>query len=119
MGVRLNAHEQWAAFGLSQTETYVFHALWAAPMLLMHGVAFSHRRTGFSEKQVASDLGDGEVAGVTEADPEAMAEAQLVIEDVPLGEHIFEWFLRNKRTEWRDYKTHVSQFEVDRYMRSL
>jgi glutamine synthetase len=36
-----------------------------------------------------------------------------------LGEHIFEWFLRNKRTEWRDYKTHVSQFEIDRYMRSL
>ena len=25
-----------------------------------------------------------------------------------LGEHIFEWFLRNKRTEWRAYKTHVS-----------
>ena len=24
-----------------------------------------------------------------------------------LGEHIFEWFLRNKRSEWRGYKTHV------------
>ena len=36
-----------------------------------------------------------------------------------LGDHIFEWFLRNKRREWRDYKTHVSQFELDRYLRSM
>lgn len=36
-----------------------------------------------------------------------------------LGEHIFEWFLRNKRAEWRRYKTHVSQFEIDTYLRSL
>ena len=25
-----------------------------------------------------------------------------------LGEHIFEWFLRNKRAEWAAYRTHVS-----------
>lgn len=36
-----------------------------------------------------------------------------------LGDHIFEWFLRNKRIEWRTYKTHVSQFEYDRYLRAL
>jgi glutamine synthetase len=36
-----------------------------------------------------------------------------------LGEHIFEWFLRNKRHEWRAYKTHVSVFEHERYLRSL
>ncbi|MEZ5273055.1 MAG: glutamine synthetase family protein [Ilumatobacteraceae bacterium] len=36
-----------------------------------------------------------------------------------LGEHIFEWFLRNKRSEWRAYKTHVSQFELNRYLRTL
>ena len=36
-----------------------------------------------------------------------------------LGEHIFEWFLRNKRKEWQDYKAHVSTFETDRYLRSL
>jgi len=33
-----------------------------------------------------------------------------------LGEHVFEWFLRNKRVEWADYKAHVSQFELDRYL---
>ena len=33
-----------------------------------------------------------------------------------LGEHIFEWFLRNKRAEWADYKSQVTQFEIDRYL---
>lgn len=35
-----------------------------------------------------------------------------------LGEHIFEWFLRNKRNEWRAYKAHVSQWELERYLPS-
>jgi glutamine synthetase len=35
-----------------------------------------------------------------------------------LGEHIYEWFLRNKRAEWSDYKAHVSQFELDRYLKN-
>ncbi len=43
-----------------------------------------------------------------------MEESSLVRET--LGEHIFEWFLRNKRAEWADYKAHVSQFELDRYL---
>ena len=46
-----------------------------------------------------------------------MERSELVHE--ALGEHIFEWFLRNKRTEWRDYKTHVSNFEIDRYLKAL
>lgn len=36
-----------------------------------------------------------------------------------LGSHVFEWFVRNKRDEWAAYKTHVSQFELDRYLRAL
>lgn len=34
-----------------------------------------------------------------------------------LGEHIFEWFLRNRRAEWESYSRHVTQFELDRYLR--
>jgi glutamine synthetase len=33
-----------------------------------------------------------------------------------LGEHVFEWFIRNKRQEWSEYKAHVTQFELDRYL---
>ena len=47
----------------------------------------------------------------------AMEGSELVRE--ALGEHIFEWFLRNKRVEWRDYKTHISQFEFNRYLRAI
>jgi glutamine synthetase len=46
-----------------------------------------------------------------------MERSELVLE--ALGEHIFEWFLRNKRSEWRAYKTHVSAFEHDRYLRTV
>ncbi len=34
-----------------------------------------------------------------------------------LGEHIFEWFLRNRRAEWADYSRSVTPFELDRYLR--
>jgi len=46
-----------------------------------------------------------------------MERSELVRET--LGKHIFEWFLRNKRIEWRSYKTTVTQFERDRYLGSL
>lgn len=46
-----------------------------------------------------------------------MEESTLVNE--ALGDHIHEWFLRNKRSEWRAYKTHVTAFELDRYLTSL
>ncbi len=46
-----------------------------------------------------------------------MEGSELVAET--LGEHVFEWFIRNKRAEWADYKTQVSQFELDRYLPQL
>ncbi|MGI9052244.1 MAG: glutamine synthetase family protein [Ilumatobacteraceae bacterium] len=56
--------------------------------------------------------------------PQSLSDALRVMERSELvhdalGGHIFEWFLRNKRTEWQQYKTHVSTFEVDRYLRAL
>ncbi|WP_193615330.1 glutamine synthetase family protein [Desertimonas flava] len=56
--------------------------------------------------------------------PQSLAEALNAMEGSDLvretlGEHIFEWFLRNKWREWQDYKTHVSDFEIDRYLRAL
>jgi glutamine synthetase len=56
--------------------------------------------------------------------PQSLSDSLKVMEkselvQAALGEHIFEWFLRNKRTEWREYKTHVSQFELNRYLRAL
>ena len=33
-----------------------------------------------------------------------------------LGEHLFAYFLANKRQEWEEYSAHVTQFELDRYL---
>jgi len=44
----------------------------------------------------------------------AMESSELVAET--LGEHVFEFFLRNKRAEWRDYRRQVTQFELDRLL---
>jgi glutamine synthetase len=43
-----------------------------------------------------------------------MEASSLVAE--ALGEHVFEWFLRNKHEEWGAYKAHVSRFELTRYL---
>ena len=33
-----------------------------------------------------------------------------------LGEHVFNWFLRNKRAEWSRYQSHVSRYELETYL---
>ena len=43
-----------------------------------------------------------------------METSELVAET--LGEHVFDFFLRNKRAEWQDYRSQVTQFEIDRLM---
>ncbi|MGN6330949.1 MAG: glutamine synthetase family protein [Motilibacteraceae bacterium] len=44
----------------------------------------------------------------------AMEDSELVAET--LGEHVFDFFLRNKRQEWADYRHQVTPFELDRYL---
>jgi glutamine synthetase len=56
--------------------------------------------------------------------PENLAEAIDVMERSEfvaevLGEHVFEFFIRNKRTEWEEYRRVVTPFERQRYLRSL
>ena len=41
-----------------------------------------------------------------------MESSELVAET--LGEHVFDFFLRNKRAEWLDYRRQVTPFELDR-----
>jgi glutamine synthetase len=44
----------------------------------------------------------------------AMEQSQLIRQT--LGEHVFEFVLRNKRAEWQDYRRQVSAYELDRYL---
>ena len=53
--------------------------------------------------------------------PTSLAEAISVMESSELvaetlGEHVFDFFLRNKREEWRDYRSQVTPFELGRYL---
>lgn len=44
----------------------------------------------------------------------AMEGSDLVRE--ALGDHLFEWFLKNKRREWQRYEQHVSQYELEEHL---
>ena len=48
---------------------------------------------------------------------DAMERSTLVRDT--LGEHLFEWFIRNKRAEWAAYKSEISRFELERYLPRL
>ena len=53
--------------------------------------------------------------------PEDLHEATQVCESSELvrstlGEHTFEWFIRNKKSEWDDHKAYVTPFELQRYL---
>jgi glutamine synthetase len=43
-----------------------------------------------------------------------MQDSELVAET--LGEHVFYFFLRNKREEWQEYRRRVTEYELDRYL---
>jgi len=47
----------------------------------------------------------------------AMQDSELVA--ATLGEHVFDFFLRNKRNEWNDYRAEVTPFELRRYLPML
>ncbi len=60
-------------------------------------------------------------AGGIELLPEDLSDAVARMEASPLlrdalGDHVFEYFIRNKRAEWNQYRAYVSPFEIDRYL---
>jgi glutamine synthetase len=46
-----------------------------------------------------------------------MEDSELVAD--ALGEHVFEFFLRNKRVEWDAYRAQVTPYELERYLPML
>jgi len=65
----------------------------------------SEERRAMGYKELPGSLG----AALTE-----MENSELVAE--ALGEHVFDFFLRNKRTEWENYRSHVTPFELKAYL---
>jgi glutamine synthetase len=46
-----------------------------------------------------------------------MEESELVAET--LGEHVFDYFLRNKWQEWEEYRAQVTPYELEKYLPTL
>ncbi len=64
-----------------------------------------------------SELAEARIARLPETLAEALADmerSELVAE--ALGDHVFDWFIRNKRKEWDRYQQHVSRFELAEYL---
>lgn len=70
---------------------------------LYHLAADDRRRLGIG--QLPETLGEA---------IEIAAGSELLLR--ALGEHVFDRFVELKRQEWDDYRVHVSQWELDRYL---
>jgi len=44
-----------------------------------------------------------------------MAEGSELVREA-LGDHVFEYLIRNKREEWDAYRAHVTPYELERYL---
>ncbi len=82
---------------------------------LAYAVMIAAGLKGIQEKYVLEPSNDSAIlpANLNEAIT-VMEKSDLVRET--LGEHVFEYVLRNKRAEWLEYRRQVSQFELDRYL---
>jgi glutamine synthetase len=88
----------------SACNPYLAYAVMLAAGLA--GVEGKYELTNSSEPQTLPANLDEAIA--------AMEKSVLVRET--LGEHVFEYVLRNKRAEWQDYRRQVSAYELDRYL---
>lgn len=59
-------------------------------------------------------MGYTDLPGSLEQALDAMEESELVAD--ALGEHVFEYFLRNKRREWAEYRKDVTPYELRNYL---
>jgi glutamine synthetase len=85
---------------------------------------------GIEEGYELPDGAEDDVWALTDAERRAMGIAPLpgslsdaikVMENSELmaetlGEGVFDFFLRNKRREWEDYRRQVTPFELERYL---
>lgn len=59
-------------------------------------------------------LGYRDLPGSLDEALREMEKSELVAE--ALGEHVFDYFLRNKWSEWNDYRSQVTPYELQRYL---
>jgi glutamine synthetase len=90
----------------------------------LKGVEENYQLTGEATNNIYEMTPEERAAEGIGSLPQNLAEAIAVMEESELiadalGEHVFEYFIRNKRREWEDYTSSVTPWELDRYLGSL
>ena len=90
----------------------------------LEGVQKGYELPPGAENDVSALTREEREAHGIEALPDSLAAAIAVMEKSDLvretlGEGVFDYFLRNKRAEWDDYRRTVTPFELDRYLAIL
>ncbi len=103
----------------SATNPYLAYAVLLGAGL--KGIEEGYELPPGTEDDVSALTNKERVAAGYQPLPGNLAEALDVMETstlVPevLGEHVFDYFLKNKRQEWEDYRTQVTAFERKRYI---
>jgi glutamine synthetase len=97
---------------------------------LTYAVLLAAGLKGIEENYELPDGAEDDVWALTEGErramgiaplPGSLSEAIAALEGSELmaetlGEGVFDFFLRNKRTEWEDYRRQVTPFELQRYL---
>ena len=82
---------------------------------LAYAVMIAAGLKGIEEKYVLAASSDVEKLPGNLNEAIGIMEKSALVRET-LGEHVFEYVLRNKRAEWLDYRRQVSQYELDRYL---
>jgi len=68
-------------------------------------------------KMTPEELKANGIESLPESIGEAIAETERsTIVRQSLGDHVFDHLIELKKKEWDDYRTHLSQYEIDRYL---
>lgn len=68
-------------------------------------------------KMTPEELKENGIESLPESIGEAIAETERsTIVRQALGDHVFDHLIELKKKEWDDYRTHLSQYEIDRYL---
>jgi len=82
---------------------------------LAYAVMLAAGLKGVEESYVLSDSSDP-ISLPTDLNEAILQMEKSTLVRETLGEHVFEYVLRNKRAEWLDYSRQVSAYELDRYL---
>ncbi|MFM1951741.1 MAG: hypothetical protein RJA33_535 [Actinomycetota bacterium] len=82
---------------------------------LAYAVMIAAGLKGIQDKYVLEPSNDSAILPANLNEAIAVMEKSDLVRET-LGEHVFEYVLRNKRAEWLEYRRQVSQFELDRYL---